>query len=90
MKLIDVTVYYGKWPHWPIKITTPDALVGEMDRWKIDQAVVASTKSVFLNCEDGHPHLDDLVQKYPKTFHWIPDRQPEGGREITGPGGRSP
>lgn len=81
MRLIDVTVYYGKWPHWPIKITSPDALVGEMDRWKIDQAVVASTKSVFLNCEDGYPHLDDLVQKYPKRFIGFPIVSPKDGEQ---------
>jgi predicted TIM-barrel fold metal-dependent hydrolase len=68
MKLIDMTVYYGKWPDWPIKYNSPDGLVEQMDRWEIAQAIVASTRSVFLNCQDGHQEIQDLVAKYPERF----------------------
>jgi len=68
MKLIDITAYFGKWPHWPISVTTSKALIELMDKWKIDQAVVASLRSVFLNCADGHQELCDLVKEYPKRI----------------------
>jgi len=82
MTLIDVTAYYGKWPHWPIKVTTPELLVGLLDRWNIDQAVVASTRSVFLNCADGHQELDDLVAQYPKRLLGFPIVSPKDGQSA--------
>jgi len=82
MKLIDVTAYYGKWPHWPIKVTTPELLINLMDRWEIEQAVVASTRSVFLNCSDGHQELDDLVAQYPDRLIGFPIVSPKDGQEA--------
>lgn len=82
MKLIDMTVYYGKWPDWPIKGITPDGLVEQMDRWQIDQGVTVSTRSIFLNCEDGHQEIQDLVKKYPKRVIGFAIVSPKDGEKA--------
>jgi len=82
MKLIDVTVYYGNWPYWPLKITTAQAIIGLMDRWNINRAVVASTRSVFLTCQDGHQELQDFVKDFPDRIIGFPIVSPKDGEEA--------
>jgi predicted TIM-barrel fold metal-dependent hydrolase len=59
MAIIDFSAYYGLWPYWKIQHTTPSDLLGLLDKWGIDQAVVVSTRSIFFECRQGN---EDVVQ----------------------------
>jgi predicted TIM-barrel fold metal-dependent hydrolase len=58
MAIIDFSAYYGLWPYWKIKTTTKADLIALLDKMGIDQAVVASTRSIFFECRQGN---EDVV-----------------------------
>jgi predicted TIM-barrel fold metal-dependent hydrolase len=68
MKIFDINAYFGLWPHWEISVTTPVALIALLDQYHIEQAVVASTRGVFLNSEEGNQHTHSLMQTYPERI----------------------
>jgi len=61
MAIIDLSAYFGIWPHWPIKATTWESITAIMDKEGIDQAVIASTRSIFTSCRDGNREASQLV-----------------------------
>lgn len=61
MAIIDLSAYFGLWPHWKIKTTTQADLIAVLDRTGIDQAVVASTRSVFNECQQGNEEVNQLA-----------------------------
>lgn len=69
MKIIDLSGYYGQWPYWLIKATTRTDLLALMDNVGIDQIVVASTRSIFLNCRDGNLDAGQLAHNADGRFH---------------------
>lgn len=69
MAIIDISTYYGKWPHWPIKVTTQTDMIALMDRVGIDQVVVASTRSVFRDCREGNLEAGQLAHDQSGRFH---------------------
>jgi predicted TIM-barrel fold metal-dependent hydrolase len=69
MAIIDLTGYYGHWPHWPIQVTNRPQLIELLDRTGIDQTVVASTRSIFLNCAEGNAEVYRLSQDSGGRIH---------------------
>lgn len=69
MTVIDMSGYFGKWPFWPIKHTTRESLISLLDREGIDQCVVASTRSIFVNCQAGNIEVDDLARNSNGRIH---------------------
>jgi len=59
MPIIDLSAYFGLWPYWPIKTKTQADLLALLDKVGIDQTVVASTRSIFSECQRGN---DEVVQ----------------------------
>lgn len=47
-------MYIGKWPYWPVSVSTPSQLMQTLDEAQIDRAAICSTRSLFVNWEDGN------------------------------------
>jgi predicted TIM-barrel fold metal-dependent hydrolase len=69
MKIIDMSAYYGQWPHWPIKTNTQTDLIALLDKVGIEQTVVASTRSVFTDCKMGNDEVDHLAKNSNGRVH---------------------
>jgi predicted TIM-barrel fold metal-dependent hydrolase len=52
--IIDVHAYIGRWPHWPVPVSTPAEVLGVMDAAGIDRAVISSTRALFTSWTDGN------------------------------------
>jgi len=63
--IIDINAYCGNWPYYPIKVRTNEALVGLLDRFKIDRAVITSTKGVFVAAAAGNADTAEMVAQSP-------------------------
>jgi predicted TIM-barrel fold metal-dependent hydrolase len=59
MAIIDFSAYFGLWPYWKIKNTTQAEMIALLDRIGIDQAVVASTRSIYFEVRQGN---EDVAQ----------------------------
>jgi len=57
--IFDVNAFIGKWPYWPV----PSANLRD---WKIDRAAICSTRSVFVNWEDGNCEVERVVAENPE------------------------
>lgn len=60
MTIIDISSYFGCWPYWPIKITTLQDMISLMNKFEIDQTIVASTRSIFTECDRGNNEVVDI------------------------------
>ena len=52
--IYDANAFIGKWPYWPIRSSSLDEVTSALQSWKIDRAAICSTRSVFVNWEDGN------------------------------------
>lgn len=52
--IFDVNAFIGKWPHWPIAASSGAEVCTVLAGWGIQQAAVCSTRSLFVNWEDGN------------------------------------
>ena len=52
--IFDANAYIGKWPYWPLRSTEADDVARELAGWRIERAAVCSTRSIFVNWEDGN------------------------------------
>lgn len=68
MLIIDLYAYCGHWPYWPIKTTTTEGLIHMLDCFKIDKAVVTSTRGVFVACAEGNQETAKLCNEQPERF----------------------
>lgn len=66
--IIDINAFIGKWPYWPVRSTAPEQVAAELREWKIDQAAVCSTRSVFVHWEDGNREVETAVAAHPNTM----------------------
>jgi predicted TIM-barrel fold metal-dependent hydrolase len=66
--IFDINAYIGKWPHWPVRAVTPDEVAAEMDKWRIDQAAICSTRSLFVHWEDGNCEAERAAATHPERF----------------------
>jgi predicted TIM-barrel fold metal-dependent hydrolase len=66
--IIDINAFIGNWPYWPVRATTAQDLVAELSGWHIDRAAICSTRSLFVNWEDGNRETEAAVRKYPQTL----------------------
>lgn len=69
MAIIDICGYFGQWPHWPIKATTGPGLIELLDRFEIDQTVVASTRGLFTDCNEGNREVAQLTHESTGRIH---------------------
>jgi predicted TIM-barrel fold metal-dependent hydrolase len=68
--VVDVNAFVGKWPYWPVPFCTPEAIVAKLSQWGIDRACVCSTRSLFVNWEDGNREIEAVIAQHPS--HLVP------------------
>lgn len=56
--IFDVNAFLGKWPYWPVQGTRPEEIAAALDGLRIERAAVCSTRSVFVNWEDGNREVE--------------------------------
>ncbi|MEX2574404.1 MAG: hypothetical protein WD317_08905 [Balneolaceae bacterium] len=60
--LIDINAYIGHWPFRQLRGNTLDALVERMNRFGVDQAVVANINGIFYKASDfGNRELHEAI-----------------------------
>ncbi len=52
--IFDVNAFIGKWPYWPVP-------AAELENWGIARAAICSTRSLFVNWEDGNCETEIAV-----------------------------
>lgn len=62
--ILDIHAYIGKWPYWPVSVSTPSQLLQVMDQSRIERAAICSTRSLFVNWEDGNQETFEAVEKH--------------------------
>jgi uncharacterized protein len=66
---IDFHTYIGHWPFRQLRGNTPAGLLRYMERFGIDQAVVANINGVFYkNTQPANEELAEAIQPYPGRF----------------------
>ena len=66
--IIDLCAYFGKWPYWPIDVSTPSEVVKELDHCGIDRAVVLSIRGLFVGWEEGNLETEEAVRQFPERL----------------------
>lgn len=61
--IIDINAYCGAWPFWPIKYRTGAGILELMDRFRIDQVAIASTRNAYISCEEGNTETMRIAQE---------------------------
>lgn len=59
--IFDVNAFIGKWPYWPVRSSTAEEVQAELRGWGIDGAAICSTRSLFVNYEDGNVEAEAAV-----------------------------
>jgi hypothetical protein len=62
--IYDANAFIGKWPYWPIRSSTASEVVGELTGWNINRAAICSTRSVFVNWEDGNIEVEKAAHEH--------------------------
>ncbi|HKR27100.1 MAG TPA: amidohydrolase family protein [Acidobacteriaceae bacterium] len=66
--ILDANAFLGKWPYWPTPRSTPAEVVEELRGLKIDRAAVCSTRSIFVNWEDGNCETQVAATSFPEAL----------------------
>ena len=62
--VVDVNAFIGKWPYWPIPVSSAEEVVSQLAPWGIDRACVSSTRSLFVHWEDGNREVEKAAAQY--------------------------
>ena len=62
--VVDVNAFIGKWPYWPIPVSSPEEVVPQLASWGIDRACVCSTRSLFVHWEDGNREVEKAAEQH--------------------------
>lgn len=68
MMVLDVNAFIGKWPYWPVPITSPEIVAQKLTDWGIGRACICSTRSLFVNWEDGNVEAARAACERPDVF----------------------
>jgi hypothetical protein len=63
--ILDANAFIGKWPYWPTQRSSAQEVVAELQALRIDGAAVCSTRSVFVNWEDGNVEVEKVASSDP-------------------------
>lgn len=63
--LIDITACFGYWSYWELPDTTPDYLVGLMDRSGVDRAACMSLRGLFISWREGNDETLAAARRFP-------------------------
>jgi uncharacterized protein len=62
--IFDANAFVGKWPYWPTPRSTAREVVEELRVLAIDRAAVCSTRSIFVNWEDGNCETEAAARSF--------------------------
>lgn len=68
MTVLDVNAFIGKWPYWPVPVTGPGEVARKLTEWGIERACICSTRSLFVNWEDGNVEAGRAACEHPAFF----------------------
>jgi hypothetical protein len=66
--ILDINAFIGKWPYWPLRATAPAEVAEELTGWRIECAAICSTRSLFVNWEDGNREVEQACSAQPGRF----------------------
>jgi predicted TIM-barrel fold metal-dependent hydrolase len=66
--IFDANAFLGKWPYWPTPRSTAAEIVEELKGLKIKGAAVCSTRSIFVNWEDGNCETEAAAKSFPEAL----------------------
>jgi predicted TIM-barrel fold metal-dependent hydrolase len=66
--VLDINAFVGKWPYWPVPITSTEAVAQKLAEWGINRACICSTRSLFVNWEDGNVEAGCAACERPDVF----------------------
>lgn len=66
--IFDANAFLGKWPYWPSPRSTAQEVVEELKVLAIDRAAVCSTRSIFVNWEDGNCEIEAAARSFPEQL----------------------
>jgi predicted TIM-barrel fold metal-dependent hydrolase len=61
--ILDANAFIGKWPYWPVTVSTPGDVIAELQSIKMDCGAICSTRSVFVNWEDGNVEVEAAAKE---------------------------
>ena len=73
--ILDANALLGKWPYWPVQRTKPEEIAAELNELRIDRAAVCSTRSVFVNWDDGNREVEAAAKHHAAfilSYAWAP------------------
>jgi predicted TIM-barrel fold metal-dependent hydrolase len=62
--ILDANAFLGKWPYWPVQRTRPEEIAAALNGLRIERAAVCSTRSVFVNWEDGNREVEAAARNH--------------------------
>lgn len=62
--IFDANAFLGKWPYWPVQRTRPEEIAATLNGLHIERAAVCSTRSVFVNWEDGNREVETAARNH--------------------------
>lgn len=66
--ILDANAFIGKWPYWPVAVSDPSDVIAELQSIEIDSAAICSTRSVFVNWEDGNHEAEVAAKKVSQSL----------------------
>ena len=66
--IVDFNAFIGKWPYWPVGPAAAAEVAEALAGWRIDRAAICSTRSVFVDWEDGNSEVERACRERPSSF----------------------
>jgi uncharacterized protein len=66
--ILDINAFIGKWPYWPVRATSAAEVAAELEGWGIERAAICSTRSLFVDWEDGNREVEAACRAHPERF----------------------
>jgi uncharacterized protein len=69
--ILDANAFLGRWPYWPVQRTRPEEIASALNGLCIERAAVCSTRSVFVNWEDGNREVEYTARNHPVFIPFV-------------------
>lgn len=66
--IIDINMFFGHWPYWPLPGGDAEAVLRAMDRYGIERGFLSSLRGVFNDPETGNTETLQWVERHPDRF----------------------
>jgi predicted TIM-barrel fold metal-dependent hydrolase len=66
--IVDANAFIGKWPYWPVRSSCAQDVLNDLQSAGIQCAAVCSTRSVFVNWQDGNDETEAAAAKHSSSL----------------------